>query len=870
MLSLRGDQINTAYEQVFGHDFDFYELQQSSNATRSKGFPRPPRPPKGRKALQPHRPTSNNRAQFTTAATAIYQRRASRKRAVFFNMQASLRNSASSQPSKDCAGAATPAVSREDEDGVDEFDSISSPSDLSDSPHLLSGTCRGEGAAPQGDFLHSAASSAIDLYYKRPSRTSMHITVDNAPDQKSRSGPPPPLPPAAPPAVAYTRPLMAAPPAVNPKTQRLTAPSPSHGRSLPPQCITDAPRPRSAATSVFDRLAGDAACGTTTLGRRLLSWARGAELTLHPSPTAWMALHLHAMMPLRHERLWRRACAKARHQLSRFASWKLGAGGEGSVSPSGAGSREQSVTHPPIHIDPHHSGSATRRGEGNANTRVHRRPSSSPTSTPGSLRAYRCREEYKRWCYWQMCHFYELGSKYLTSVWRMSPLMTRGSHSSGGSSGAALGAQDVSATAVLAGIFDGRYVVPCAASIDESLAAYKAQDRRAQLLLRLLMREGASCATLAGASYRNGGGGAANDDLGATHHTEHSHSGANEEGEGDDEAVMEDEDVYRDVNESRRSSEAVAATEPFFNVRLDTATGLLHLSLYVNGDEGGNGADFVGASVAACLDNHRWVVLKGLWAREVLVFHFHRPSLSDNAADGDGSGVEGGGDTCAYKEEEEQRACRRSQHVDGFVVKGVAFTKVQTGHASASAQDSFLCCNCGHLRSRHNDAYISKRTGRLARGYYYCALCRRRTHHVRLPPMESLIDHVEEVFAASVEQDTRRQLQLTSNTAAGTPMPVRAAGGVADSSPVSTATLGWSADVLPSPTSSRGRRPPSQRSRQLLSAADVTLTAKAMREWTRAAAAAPRPAWQSGHKLNSDDLFGRPRRLDCPPSLPHY
>ena len=754
---------------------------------------------------------------------------------------------------------------------VEVEDNVSSTSDLSDSPSQLSNTRSGDGeAAPTSNFSSAALGPSLRFYYSRTAKAPA-----SSRSEKGKSATDSPVPLRQPAGVAAAAAGTPATEHAAPSVRAAARPSSTQVRPRQPSSPTpvpDASGLRSTASSVFDRLADDATCGTTTLGKRVLQWARGAGLVLQPSRAAWNALHLRATAPQRHERLWRRTCAKARHRLSLFARRKLGVGAEGAAT-SAAGSCERPGTRPTTYADPRRNGAADPAGRGgSAHGRAGRRPSSSPLSTPGGLRAYRCREEYKRWCYWQLCHFYEMGSKYLTSVWRRSPLVCRGPHHRG-AAGGTLGVSDMSATAVLANIFDGRYIVPSVTSINEALAALKEQDRRAKVLLRLLMRENASPAPLTDEKFDSSSAGLADQEGPQNSVTDGEDDAKTDEGDEEDQG-----DVYHSVNESRRSSEAVAATEPFFDVRLDDATGLLHLSLYANGDESGDGADFVGSCVAACVDNHRWVILKGLWAREVLVFHFHRPSLDevDVSSPGKTTGAAAVAATAtaphdapddssasAFDEEVEQRVSRHSQHVDGFVLNGVAFTKVQMEHVSASAQDTFVCSRCGHLRSRHNDAYISKRTGRLVRGYYYCVLCHRCTHHVRLPPMETLADHVEEVFAASVEQSTR-QIYITS-TPTGTPMS-RTSVLAASTPPGSTAWLYRSADILPSATPSR-KLPQRQ---QPFTTADVTLTAKAMCEWTRAAAAAPRPAWRFGLKASSDELFGRPRGLDHPPPHPHY
>ncbi|CAJ1031876.1 hypothetical protein Q4I30_005974 [Leishmania utingensis] len=609
---------------------------------------------------------------------------------------------------------------------------------------------------------------------------------------------------------------------------------PSAGTAAASTVTTTATVYRSGSATVFERLAGESSIGISMIGKRVRQWAEGAGLMLHPSNSVWHALLTYSMAPLKYERLWRRTCAKGRYRLSLLTRPKVCNG-----TSSAAALREHNVAEERSHADPHQK--ATNPGQ-----RGRARRHSIPSTTHGGLSAYRVQQEYMRWCQWQLWHFFEQGSSYLTSVWRVSPLLWRQRRHAARCCGGKESTATSPASSVSL-IFDGRYTVPSVASIDAAQEEHRTLEKRVKVLLRLLRRENGSSApasTTRSCSRDNGSNGAATaahgaDDIAAS----------DPDGEGEED--WEEENVYRSANQTRHRSEAVAVTQPFLDVHIDEATALMHLSLYINGDANGNGAEFVGSSVAGCIDNHRWVILKGLWARQVLVFCFYRgeglPSTTKKQVDGHLK-RQGG-----YDEQTEQDVSRCSHIVEGLVVKGVAFTKMHPGHTLATAQDTFACTRCGHKRRCHNVAYTSKQTGRIVCGVYYCVVCLTRTHHVCIPPMKDLptvlLGGSE---AGAVEGSRVHQLRGLSS--------------VRSSASFSRSTNTTGSGLLPSAyahwCSGSGSH-----------AADapqfaVEDAATAMREWTRAAAAAPRPAWLLGSKVNSDELFGRTRGLDCPPPRP--
>ncbi|TPP45757.1 hypothetical protein CGC21_35740 [Leishmania donovani] len=594
---------------------------------------------------------------------------------------------------------------------------------------------------------------------------------------------------------------------------------------------------RSGSAGVFERLAGESRIGVTMLGKRVRQWAEGAGLVLHPSSSAWHALLAYSTEPLRHERLWRQTCAKGRYRLSLLARAKAG-----DTTHFANTVQEHKAAHRPSHADPRQEAMAHgQRGPA--------RRRSLPSATPGGLSAYRRQQEYTLWCRWQLWHFFEQGRRYLTSVWRVSPPLDCQRRHAVRCCGN-IECRTTSPASSMSRIFDGRYVVPSAASIDAAQEEHRALEKRVNVLLRLLRQEnGPSAPTFAERSGNhegavNGAGMAA---CGAGAMAGSTVLDPDEEGAEDEERA----NVYHSVSQSRRISEAVAATQPYLDVRVDNTTGLMHLSLYVNGDAGGNGAEFVDNSVAGCIDNHRWVILKGLWALQVLVFCFHReeelPSSTEKHAD-EYLKRQGG-----YDEQTEQDASRRSQIVDGLVVKGVAFAKVKTGHTLATAQDTFACTRCGQTRRLHNEVYISKKTGRIVCGMYYCVVCLARTHHVRLPPMKDIPPGLLGEREASVADVS--WLHTVRDVS-----PARCSASLSR-----FANTGLS-DLLPSAYAH-------QCSMSSARAADAPqlpdeAAATAMREWTRAAAAAPPPEWHPGGKVDSDELFGGTRGLDCPPPRP--
>ncbi|CBZ28867.1 hypothetical protein, unknown function [Leishmania mexicana MHOM/GT/2001/U1103] len=612
---------------------------------------------------------------------------------------------------------------------------------------------------------------------------------------------------------------------------------PSVGTAVASTVAATATLHRSGSASIFERLAGESCIGMTMLGKRVRQWAEGAGLVLHPSSSAWHALLAYSTEPLKHERLWRQTCAKGRYRLSLLARAKVG-----DTTHSADSVREHTAAHRPSHADPRHKGT-THGQRGPARRR------SLPSVTPGGLIAYRRRQEYTRWCQWQLWHFFEQGSRYLTSVWRVSPPLhcwRRHAVRCCGNTEC----RTTSPASSISRIFDGRYVVPSGASIDATQEGHRTLERRVNVLLRLLRQENgpsAPASEVRSRSREGGGSGAimvacGAGDTGGSTVLDLGGEGAEDE---------EDANVYHSVSQSRRISETMAATQPYLDVRTDEATGLMRLSLYVNGDAGGNGAEFVGSSVAGCIDNHRWVILKGLWSLQVLVFCFHREEeLSSSAGKHVDEHLKKQG---GYDEQTEQDASRRSQIVDGLVVKGVAFAKVNTGHTLATAQDTFACTRCGQTRRRHNEVYISKKTGRILCGMYYCVVCLARTHHVRLPPMKDIPPGLLGEREASVADVSGLQTVCDVSSAL---------------SSASLAHCGNTGlpDLLPSAYAH-------QCSMNSARAADVSqlpdeAAATAMREWTRAAAAAPPPEWHPCGKVDSDELFGGMRGLDCPPPRP--
>ncbi|KAG5497952.1 hypothetical protein GH5_02746 [Leishmania sp. Ghana 2012 LV757] len=613
--------------------------------------------------------------------------------------------------------------------------------------------------------------------------------------------------------------------------------APSAGSVTTCMVTGTATQQKSDGLSVFERLAGESSVGVTVLGKRVRQWAEDAGLTLHPPNSVWHALLAYSTEPLKYERLWRRACAKGRHRLSLLAHSKVG-----NITASASQSREHNVEKRPSHADPHQKG-MSQRDQSSARRR------SFPAVTPGGLSAYRRRQEHIRWCQWQLWHFFQQGSSYLTSVWRVSSLLGRRRPHTVRYCGSAESAATSSALRVSL-IFNGRYAVPSATSIDAAQEEHKAMNRRVNILARLLLEESGSGAVTSAVASRSRDVTRSSESVAARGEGDVGCCNASEP-EGEVEADAEEANVYHLASESRRRSESVAATQPFLEVRIDEATGLMHLSLYVNGDAGGNGAEFVGSSVAGCIDNHRWVILKGLWARQVVMFCFHRGkaplSSTDKLLDGHLKKRDG------YDEQTEQDVSRRSRIVDGLVVNGVAFAKMQAGFTSTTAHDTFVCTRCGHTRRRQNEVYASKQTGRIARGVYYCVVCLTRTHHVRLPPMGDMPPVLlGERAAAVADASGVRALRGFSSGRSDAP------------SARSANTSGLS--LLPSAYACQrsGSEAISADAPQVSLEAAVT----AVREWTLAAAAAPRPAWHPGLRVNSDDLFGRTRGLDSPPPRP--
>lgn len=638
--------------------------------------------------------------------------------------------------------------------------------------------------------------------------------------------------------------------AVTPRSHRITgaASAAAAGASLGGPAAAASP-------DVFLRLTGRDSDGVSTIGRRLLAWAEGAELVLYPAATAWSALLSYSENPLRAAEQWRRTCARSRQSMARLSNVclfnKSTSGATASSSAADAALREQrrrSTT----------PGRSRRRGlrcrdvagqkaseDGDEDA-----ADDGPTQGSGSsLRVFRLQQEYKRWCRWQLRHFYESGASYLTQVWQHAP---RSSPSSAASS-------------LLPGVLDGRYRVPSPASILEHLQVVKSRRQRGAVLLRLLKREMERTMdedhqkNRSRSSSFGGGEGRS----GAVRHRDAQPPSADHFHEDSlhDKAVscsgsavnlQHDETttapgasaslLSNDHGTTSLSTDAALdddptdATEAYLDLRLDTSTGLLNISVYANGDSTGEGAEFMGSAVAGCLDNHRWVVLKGLWLDKVFFFRFHAFWDCDYAEeDFQETKV---GDAGVYSAEAEAVRSRGGSAVLGLVIDGICFQRVETELHTGAPNDTFICSRCGQLRATHNTPYLSKKTMRLTRGLYYCSICCTRSLHLRVPPLVHAWQQQQGGAGAAGQY-----LMPVSPSPLQTMRPASA--GVDSSSVCSRQS-----------TSSRSR-----------GAAPVGVK-QVVEEWTNHGAAVHRPRWQTQTRVSSDEVFGRVRALDCPPMRP--
>lgn len=282
-------------------------------------------------------------------------------------------------------------------------------------------------------------------------------------------------------------------------------------------------------------------------------------------------------------------------------------------------------------------------------------------------------------------------------------------------------------------------------------------------------------------------------------------SGSEDDSEGGDDVELSDRAM------------AAASQQPYVDVRLDTHTGLLHLSVYVNGDASGDGATFLRRSVAGCLDNYRWLILDGQWKGHVLFF------ITEGTRFAPGSGA---ADVTPSRCEGEVRF---------LVIQGVCFERRVDNRRTNSPTDPYACTRCGHVRRQHNALYVSRRTGALARGKYYCWVCRRTTPHLRVP-------------ASVLRQVGDAERVLASSMATSTSRPPR---GPSARSAAGRQVHGWdSTSFLDQQTSLGGR------SRTPVLPGSITPHARL-------------PPWRgTGRRLNETELLGRVPFLSTPPVRP--
>ena len=106
---------------------------------------------------------------------------------------------------------------------------------------------------------------------------------------------------------------------------------------------------------------------------------------------------------------------------------------------------------------------------------------------------------------------------------------------------------------------------------------------------------------------------------------------------------------------------------------------------------------FLFSCSAVCVGRDKWLILDGGWKDQVLHF-LRRPA---DAADGT---------------------------PDSLLVDDLCFERKYRPPA-VDTTDAFQCTKCGHVRACGNTVYVQGRD--LARGKYPCAVCRRKTLHLR-------------------------------------------------------------------------------------------------------------------------------------------
>lgn len=428
---------------------------------------------------------------------------------------------------------------------------------------------------------------------------------------------------------------------------------------------------------------------TTTAAARgncIIQWGAIAGIELTPPMKALRTVFRFSQSPVKGERAWRRACRRSAKRLERLFN-------------------------PDLPSDPRRPASAAAAAAAAAAS-SRQSPNASKRSSI-SLREYRMQQITKRRYEAQVGDYFSQGASYIMGLWR----------------------HNVFAYNDLEYLFSGRYVVPAGGTIDTRMEGVRAKRRKERFFRQIMYNEFGIPLSHNSDSSAGDDDDADDKDDGGTR--EHSEEGDDETGSfgggSDDEA-------------GPTGGGGAAETQPFLEAEFDAAENLLCFSLYVGCDANSEGAVFVGRSTAACIDNCRWYITRGVWKGRTVFF---QPLPASTSSGG------GGGDEDArlqaYVEQtyplaaESPDAGRRpplSPGIASLIVGGVCFEKVNLSHQSSTAADPFICTLCGNTRT-HNALYISKRTGALSRGSYYCGICRAKTPHVKSPP--GFLDRLREL-----------------------------------------------------------------------------------------------------------------------------
>ncbi|EPY26892.1 hypothetical protein STCU_06026 [Strigomonas culicis] len=428
------------------------------------------------------------------------------------------------------------------------------------------------------------------------------------------------------------------------------------------------PPPQTAAT-VREAAFSLGAC--TTVGRRLLQWAEAAGMQLAPPAAAFDPTFRFSKDPGRYKQLYRRCCVQSRSAMDRLAD------------PSAIGAVLRSCD-ASVRDDHARGGESASRSpsRGPQRTDSNVLQQSGPGANSG-LRQVRLQREYSLWCKWQVVHFFDKPSSYISNVWRHlqnSPAMENPS------------------------ALSGRYVIPSDTKLTTLVAAAEHERRRLRYFTKLLREE-------FGLREEDVDGGDAANTSQRAHSVTVSDAGAEEDDRGEAESTLDEA-----ISGSHRASR-LAATQPFLEVRYDAETARLHLSVYTGGEgDEGEGATFFGKSTAACLDNFRWIVLEGLWNGRILFFvpQFayspvkevtHAPSGHDQVVIG----------------------------IDSLIVQGMSWKKITVPQSASAPTGPYVCMRCGNLRVQRHNARVPPRSDPQQRDRLLCVLCRRKTCHVKAP-----------------------------------------------------------------------------------------------------------------------------------------